>query len=174
MGNRLAAWGGTLTAIVCLAFCADLPRLFEKELMRFPADSLEGVVAPYGVEFDRNASSDGKGSLRIKADLPGFVQLYKIGDIDVENAILVYKAKLRAEKLEGQAFLEMWVGFPGKGEYFSRGLHKTVTGTTGWKAAEAIFNLNKGENPDRVNLYLTIQGKGTVWIDDIRLVKRPR
>jgi hypothetical protein len=154
--------------------CSDLSRLFEKELARFPADGLDGVVAPYGVEFDRDISSDGKGSLKVKAELPGFVQLYKVGDLDIENAVLVYKAELRAENLEGQAFLEMWVGFPGKGEFFSRGLHKTVSGTTGWKDAEAVFNLNKGDNPDRVGLYLSIQGKGTVWIDNIRLVKRPR
>jgi hypothetical protein len=68
----------------------------------------------------------------------------------------------------------MWVGFPGQGEDFSRGLHKAVTGTTGWTSAETIFNLEKGQNPDRVSLYLTVQGKGTVWVDDIRLVRRPR
>lgn len=35
------------------------------------------------------------------------------------------------------------------------------------------FFLQKGENPDNVKLNLVIEGKGTVWIDDIHLYKGP-
>jgi hypothetical protein len=33
--------------------------------------------------------------------------------------------------------------------------------------------VKKGENPDNVKLNLVINGKGTPWIDDIRLLKAP-
>ena len=143
------------------------------ELKRFPIDSLEGIITQSGVEFDKEVSSDGKGSLKIVATEPTVVRLFELGDIDIENARLIYQAKVRTEGIEGQVFLEMWCHFPGKGEFFSRGLQTPLTGTTNWTTEETPFFLKKGENPDNVKLNLVINGKGTAWIDDIRVLKGP-
>ena len=143
------------------------------ELKRFPVDSLEGIITQSGVQFDKEVSSDGKGSLKIIATEPTVVRLFELGDIDVENARLIYQAKVRTEGVEGQVFLEMWCHFPGKGEFFSRGLQTPLTGTTNWTTEETPFFLKKGENPDNVKLNLVINGKGTAWIDDIRVLKGP-
>lgn len=143
------------------------------ELKRFPVDTMEGIITQSGVEIDKTVSSDGKGSLRITATEPTVVRLFEVGDIDVENARLIYQAKVRTEGVEGQVYLEMWCHFPGKGEFFSRGLQTPLTGTTGWTTEETPFFLKKGENPDNVKLNLVISGKGTAWIDNIRLIKAP-
>jgi hypothetical protein len=143
------------------------------ELKRFPVDSLEGIITQSGVQFDKEVSSDGNGSLKIVTTEPTVVRLFELGDIDVENARLIYQAKVRTEGVEGQVFLEMWCHFPGKGEFFSRGLQTPLTGTTNWTAEETPFFLKKGENPDNVKLNLVINGKGTAWIDDIRVLKGP-
>jgi hypothetical protein len=63
----------------------------------------------------------------------------------------------------------MWCSFGGKGEFFSKGLANPLTGTTSWTTQEITFGLKRGENPENVKLNLVIDGKGTVWIDDIRL-----
>ena len=143
------------------------------ELKKFPIDSLEGLITQSGVQFDKEVSSDGNGSLKIIATEPTVVRLYELGGIDVENARLIYQAKVRTEGVEGQVYLEMWCHFPGKGEYFSRGLQTPLTGTTNWTTEETPFFLKKGENPDNVKLNLVINGKGTAWIDDIRVLKGP-
>jgi len=143
------------------------------ELKKFPIDSLEGVITQSGVQFDKEISSDGNGSLKIIATEPTVVRLYELGGIDVENARLIYQAKVRTEGVEGQVYLEMWCHFPGKGEFFSRGLQTPLTGTTNWTTEETPFFLKKGENPDNVKLNLVINGKGTAWIDDIRVLKGP-
>jgi len=143
------------------------------ELKKFPIDSLEGLITQSGVQFDKEVSSDGNGSLKIIAPEPTVVRLYELGGIDVENARLIYQAKVRTEGVEGQVYLEMWCHFPGKGEYFSRGLQTPLTGTTNWTTEETPFFLKKGENPDNVKLNLVINGKGTAWIDDIRVLKGP-
>jgi len=75
--------------------------------------------------------------------------------------------------VEGQVYLEMWCHFAGRGEFFSRGLQTPLTGTTDWTSGETPFFFKKGENPDNIKLNLIIKGKGTVWIDDIRLLKGP-
>jgi hypothetical protein len=143
------------------------------ELKRFPVDTMEGIITQSGVEIDKGISSDGNGSLKIIATGPTVVRLFELGDIDIENARLIYQAKVRTEGIEGKVYLEMWCHFPGKGEFFSRGLQTPLTGTTNWTTEETPFFLKKGENPDNVKLNLVINGKGTAWIDDIRLLKGP-
>ena len=155
-----------------LAACSKQPAQVT-DLKMYPVDSLEGIITQSGVQFDKDISSDRKGSLRITATEPAIVRLFEVGDIDVENARLIYQAKVRTENVEGKVYLEMWCHFPGKGEFFSRGLQTPLTGTTEWTTEETPFFLQKGENPDNVKLNLVIDGKGTAWIDDIRLLKAP-
>jgi len=143
------------------------------EIQHFPVDNTEEIITQSGVQIDKQISADGNGSLRITATEPTVVRLFEVGDIDVENARLIYQAKVRTEGVEGQVFLEMWCHFPGKGEFFSRGLQTPLTGTIDWTTEEIFFLLRKGENPDNVKLNLVIDGKGTAWIDDIRLLKGP-
>ena len=74
--------------------------------------------------------------------------------------------------LEGVAFLEMWVQFDGA-QYFSRGLNDAVKNKTAWKTVQTPFFFQQGQSPDKVVLNLVINGKGTVWVDDIVLSKAP-
>jgi hypothetical protein len=143
------------------------------ELKRFPLDDLEGVITRSGVALDNQISSDGGGSLRITVDEPKVIRLFETGNLDIENSRLIYRAKIRTEDIEGQVYLEMWCHFPGKGEFFSRGLENPLTGTTNWTTEEIPFFLRKGEDPDNIKLNLVINGRGTAWIDDIRLLMAP-
>ena len=142
-------------------------------LRTFPLDSIDGVIDQSGVQFDRDISSDNKGSLKITARAPAAVKLFEVTDIDIENARLIYEAKVRTEGMEGQVYLEMWCQFPGKGEFFSRGLQAPASGNTNWMTMQTPFFLKKGEKPEKVRLNLVVTGKGTAWIDDIRLIKGP-
>ena len=143
------------------------------DLKSYPLDDSQGVITQDDVSVDKEQSSDGKGSLKIVSKGPRTVRLFETGDLGVDNARIIYSAKLKTEDVKGKVYLEMWCHFPGKGEFFSRGLNNTLSGTTGWVTAETPFFLQKGEKPDNVKLNLVIDGTGTVWIDDIKLVKAP-
>ncbi|MBI5251259.1 MAG: hypothetical protein HY912_17360 [Desulfomonile tiedjei] len=145
----------------------------EVELKRYPLNDAEGVISQSEVSVDKEASPDGKGALKITAGEPRVIRLFETGKLGVEDARLIYRARLRSENLKGQAFLEMWCNFPGKGEFFSRGLKNPISGTTGWVTEETPFFLKKGENPDNVKLNLVVNGTGTVWIQDIKVLKAP-
>lgn len=145
----------------------------EVELKVYPLKDTEGVISQSDVTLDKGASPDGKNSLKIKAAEPRVVRLFETGKLDLEDARLIYRARLKCENVKGQVFLEMWLHFPGKGEFFSRGLQNPLSGTTGWVTEETPFFLKKGENPDNVKLNLVVNGTGTVWIEDIRLLKAP-
>jgi len=159
------------TLLICIAGCSSwLNR--EVELKRFPVDSLNGIVDQSGVQIDKRISSDGHGSLRITATEPKTVHLFDIRDVDVENARLIYRAQVRTENLNGQIYLEIRCHFPDKKEeLFSRKRLTQTVGTRDWTKQEAVFFLGKESKPDNIKLNLVINGTGTVWIDDIRLLK---
>jgi hypothetical protein len=83
----------------------------------------------------------------------------------------LYKAKVKSD-LDGSAFLEMWVQV-GSGQYFSKGMNDPVSQKTDWKVIQTPFFFQKGQRPGKVTLNLVINGKGTVWIDDVVLSKEP-
>ena len=143
------------------------------ELKHFALDDLSGVRAVTGVRFDPQVSADGKGSVRIDAKESMTVPLFEVTDVSVDNAILIYQASLQSENLDGRAYLEMWVRIPGKGEFFSRGLDRPVTGNMSWMTVTTPFFLESGQKPDLIRLNLVVQGKGRVWIDDIHLMRAP-
>lgn len=159
--------------VSCIVVSCSRPPKIVSELARFELNSLDGVLTESNVAVDSTVSSDGTASLKITVPGPTIVNLFELGDLDVENAKIVYRAMLRSRKLSGKAYLEMWVRFKDGGEYFSRGLDRTITGTTNWMTMEIMFILEKGQNPDNVRLNLVIEGKGTVWIDDIVILKGP-
>jgi hypothetical protein len=160
-------------AIIFIGVSCAKPSREVVEIKTYPVDTMDGLITQSGVEIDKAVSTDGKGSLKITAPEPTVVRLFDTGDIDVENARLIYQAKVRTEGINGKVYLEMWCHFPGKGEFFSRGLQTPLTGTTNWTTEETPFFLKKGENPDNIRLNIVIDGKGTAWIDDIRLLKGP-
>lgn len=66
----------------------------------------------------------------------------------------------------------MWAHV-GSAQYFSRGLNDLVRGKTDWTVAQTPFLFQKGQRPDRVTLNVVVNGKGTVWIDDIVFSREP-
>lgn len=172
MRRYFFSFAGCIVMIFTFWACAK-PSQQAVEIKHYPIDALDGIITQSGVQIDNVISKDGKGSLKITAPEPTVIRLFETGDIDIENARLIYQAKVRTEGVQGQVFLEMWCHFPGKGEFFSRGLQSPVSGTTEWTSVETPFFLQKGENPDNVKLNLVINGTGDVWIDDIRLIKGP-
>jgi predicted small lipoprotein YifL len=170
MNNKILIFVALMAVVFLVLSCGQKEPV---ELMHYPVDNTEGIITQTDVEIDIQITADGNGSLKITAEDSTVCRLFEVGDIDVENARLVYQAKVRTENVAGKAYLEMWCHFPGKGEFFSRGLQTALTGSSDWNRQETFFFLRKGENPDNVKLNLVISGKGTAWIDDIHLLKGP-
>ncbi|MDX9856825.1 MAG: hypothetical protein RBT76_03455 [candidate division Zixibacteria bacterium] len=149
------------------------------ELTAIGLESLDGIYIIDDTDSSENivslvpAGTDIGPSLRLDSRRPLRLRIGAVGDIDVENAQLVYEASLRSEALQGQAYLEMWCWFSDRGEYFSRGLDNPVSGTSDWAAHSTPFYLKAGENPDSVFLNVVVDGVGTVWVAGPRLLRMP-
>jgi hypothetical protein len=174
MSNRIVQVAIAAAIAVAAASCSKKePEPSVVVLVEYPISGVLDVLTRDSTAVDSFITSDGNGSLRIHVDTTTTIRLYEAGDLDVENARIVYQAKIRTEGVEGKVYLEMWCSFPGKGEYFARALQSPITGTTDWTSQETLFFLKPGENPDNVKLNIVVDGKGTVWVDDVRLTKGP-
>ncbi len=169
-GKATARWACGLM-VLWLAGCSR-PAGKDIELKKYELDSLDGVVQQTGIEVDTKIKAEGSGSLKITVTEPSVIRLFETGDIDVEDAALIYQAKLRTQGAEGNVYLEVCCHFEGKGEFFFRGLDNPLKGSMDWTSQEIPCYLKAGENPDNVKLNLISEGAGTVWIDNIRLIKR--
>ena len=59
-------------------------------------------------------------------------------------------------------------------DFWSRcGMNSVATATTDWKKLETPFFLQPGQKAEKVTINIVINGKGTVWVDDVRLLKAP-
>jgi len=140
-----------------------------QELKRLSLDDSSAIGLK--LRTDTAVKVEGAASLRVETPWPTSVCLGEVSGIDVEAAQLLFRARVRTA-LEGDAYLEMWVYVAG-GQYFSRGMNDTVKGKSDWKAIQTPFFLQTGQKPDKVTLNLVVNGKGTVWVDEVVLTKAP-
>jgi hypothetical protein len=139
------------------------------DLQKLSLDDLSSMGLK--IEADAKFKVQGEGSIRITTQWPTTVCLGELSGLNVEDAKLIYKAQVKSD-LEGAAYLELWAHVGG-GQYFSRGMNDPIQGRSDWKAIQTPFMFQKGQNPDKVTLNIVINGRGTIWIDDIVLSKEP-
>jgi hypothetical protein len=139
----------------------------------FPADTMEKVLTPGMIALDKAVSSDGSGSLKIAVDQPTTLRLYEVTFPGVDDAKYIYKAKLKAKDFGGDVYLQMLIHFPSGGQITSTNYQNAIGGTTDWVPLETFGIVQKKQKPDAVQLNLVLNGVGTVWVDDVHLVKAP-
>ena len=123
------------------------------------------------IETDSESKVEGKASVKITTKWPATICLGEVKGPTIEEAQLVYTAKVKTS-ITGAVGLELWAHVGG-GQYFSRDPTDIVTGESDWKELKIPFYFQKGQQPEKVTLNLMINGKGTVWVDDIKLSKAP-
>jgi len=161
---------GIIAAAIAIALFIQVLPAKGQELKRLPLDSAS--LLGTAVSTDSVVKKEGTGSIKIATQGPTNICLGAVQPLKVDNARLVYQARVKSENLEGAAFLEMWCEVGG-GRYFSRGMNSTVAGTMDWQILQTPFFLQPGQEVNRVTLNIVINGKGTVWVDDVVLFKEP-
>jgi hypothetical protein len=145
--------------------------LFKQPEPAGPPERVRGyTVSDYPLTKDMMVEEDG---WRIDFTEARDVRLFEFEQPDFDHCMVTYRAQLRTEDAQGAVYLEMWCGFPGKGEFFSRGLQQAVRGTTDWSVHETPFLLKRGQRPDLIKLNLVGEGAGTAWIKDVELLRTP-
>lgn len=156
------------SAVFGMLLLACAPAL-AADLMKLNLDDVStlGLI----IAKDAKVKTEGSSSIKFSTLWPTTVCLGEVSGLDVENATLVFSANVKSQ-LDGSAFLEMWVHVSG-GRFFSRGVNSAIQGNSDWITIQTPFILQSGQRPDKITLNLIINGRGTVWIDDVVLSKAP-
>jgi WD40 repeat protein len=101
------------------------------------------------------------------------VLLFEVARPKVEEGLLLYRARLKADGNRGRALLEVRCRFPRAGEFTVRQFWPESVAGKDWARRTLPFRLEKGERPDRVQLAVSVEGPGTVWLDDAELAFAP-
>jgi hypothetical protein len=150
---------------------ARLKSMFKGPQLAGPPVALQGFGA--SDRLTESGISTDDGGWRIEGREAGSIRLFEVAEPGVERCVLTYRAELRAADLERGAYLELWCRLPGRGEFFSKGLHQKAKGTIGWSWFEVAFNLKAEERPDLVRLNVVFEGPGTLWIRNLELLEAP-
>jgi hypothetical protein len=149
-----------------------LKSLFSMPKLAGPAQTLR-AFAPDEPTLMPGCVRAEHGEWRIDATGEQTIRLFEVAGPGVEQCLLTYRAEIKTEDLRGRAFLEMWCRLPGRGEFFSKGLQQTVSGTTDWAHYEIPFYLKKNQMPDLIRLNVAVQGAGTVRLKHVELLQTP-
>lgn len=161
---------GTLV-LALIAFWAPAGTATARYLKRIPLDNHATLGTT--VTTDTLFRTEGGASIRVRTRWPTVINIGEATRLAaIDGGLLVFRAKLRTQALDGTAYLEMWCHFADGSRYFARGLDSTVSGSTEWTQVRTVFRLEPGQVPSAVTLNLVVNGTGTVWIDEARLQAR--
>jgi hypothetical protein len=170
--NRLAVI--VLAILLAAAFACKKEVEAPSDIAVFDCGSTDKVVNADRVTVDKTVTSDGNGSLKVATETPLTVQLFEVPYPKAQDSELTFKAKIKTSEFGGDAYLQMIVHFPNGGSLNAQNYQNAIRGTTDWTELSTSVVIQPGQKPDSVNLNLVVNGVGTVWVDDIHLVKAPR
>ncbi len=141
----------------------------------FTADSTDEIVDSGAISLDTETSVDGTASIRVQRDESGkgVIGLYQVDDAEINNSRLVYMAKMKTEGVENMAYLRLRVATQNDVELVSYGPPIPLSGDSEWTEVATELFLDRGNKARSIGLDLVIDGKGTVWIDQVGLLKKP-
>jgi hypothetical protein len=150
------------------------PRTSTRVIYSNHLSSLDGIITRSGITLDTAASEDGKGVIRIDSTGPTTIRLAEVRPLNANSIMLVYRGHLRTQALRGHAYLEMWCTIRGVGEFSSKLLQSSVTGTTGWVSQQTEFFVEEGRKVEMIKLNVVVEGPGVVWVGPILLAQNVR
>jgi hypothetical protein len=116
----------------------------------------------------------GGPATRIDTRVPTVVSVKEVKLKDrLHNTELNFIATMKSRDFEGKAYLEMQLHYPSGNIIPVRSVQNPLIGSMEWYNFNVSYTLQKGEYPDKILLYLIVNGKGTLWLKSLKLQKNP-
>lgn len=143
----------------------------------FKVNSLNRVISEHNLIMDNEISYDGLGSIRVESEDSATAYLFIVRDIKLKRVNLKWEAYCKSEDLEGKAFMEIGVQIYSNSwrkydTFIYRG-DEFISKTTNWKKLKVEFLSTENRMISTVQLNLIVKGRGTVWIDQVKLTATP-
>lgn len=129
-------------------------------------DASEPTLSKSGVRVEN-------GAFVLEAKEKTTVPLFELTDPGVDQCLLTYRAKAKAEDFNGKAFLELQLKLPKMPEHSAQSIDDAVSGSTDWKSMEAPVYLYSGQKPEKLKLNVVMDGQGTIRMKDVEVLSAP-
>ena len=154
---------------------AGAPAAKAKQSVRADAQA-EIALVRAAAGKDGLVAEEAADTLRVTTGQPAIVPLAAANaeTARLQNMPLRYTAELSAQALDGAAHLEVHVLLSGgkKGYVFGRDTQDTaVIPADGWKTVTGSFMLKPDDVADQIKISLVVDGKGSVLVRNLRLVR---
>jgi erythromycin esterase len=127
-------------------------------------------MGEYAIGLDRKTVAAGKAAAFIRADKPGngatLTQMTAPGDLKGKRVRL--SAKVKTNAVETGAGLWLRIDTPDGTQGFDNSFNRRIQGDTNWATAEVVLDVSEKATGIAYGMIL-FGGKGTVWIDDVKL-----
>jgi hypothetical protein len=114
-----------------------------------------------------------RDELEVRTTRSATVHLFDVPVSKLEQCVILYRARIKAESLKSSAYAEMWCHVAGHGKFFSKGLDQRVSKIGEWQTVEIPFYLTSGQQADLLNLNLVFDGAGVVRLKEIEIQSAP-
>lgn len=110
-------------------------------------------------------------ALRVDLDYTSVFNLKKVdlGGQSYSGKTLNYSLRTKTMNFEGQAFLELAIRFKGTTTLYRRGFNSKVVNNSDWQTLRVAYPIRPSEKPEIAYLNVIVEGRGTIWFDDIKM-----
>lgn len=143
-----------------------------KQIDFFSCDDTERIVSSDLVTIDAGSASEGAGCLKMVVEQPTTVPLVEV-KFPGEGAKYTIQFKMRVKDFLGDAYGQMNVNYASGGKQEVKNYQNAIGATSDWIPMELSWVVQKGQKVDSLTLYAVLGGSGTVWVDEIRVIRAP-
>jgi hypothetical protein len=111
--------------------------------------------------------------LEVQSEEAAIKSLFDLSLPNVDQAIIAYRFQICTDNLKSAVYPQMWCRIPEKGQFFSQGIDRKVSGTHDWTQMEIPFYLEKGQTADLLHLNFAFEGAGAVRLRNIEVTSTP-
>lgn len=166
----------TVAAAAALALAAtvacDKKAEPPKQIDFISCDDTERILSSDLVTVDKASAAEGAGCLKMVVDQPTTLSLAEF-KFPGEGAKYTVQFKMRVKDFLGDAYGQMNVNYASGGKQEIKNYQNAIGATSDWVPMELSWVVQKGQKVDSLTLYAILGGSGTVWVDEIRLIRAP-
>ncbi len=164
---------GIVVVVGLLAATACKPKVEPpKEVETFSCDTLDNLLTPQAVVVDKQGAAEGGGALKMVAEQPATIPLYDM-KFPGEGAKFTLRYKMKVKDFLGDAYGQMDVNFASGGKQEVKNYQTALGATSDWLDRELVYTVQKGQKVNSITFSAVLGGSGTVWVDDVHLIRAP-
>jgi len=143
-----------------------------KEIDAFNCDTADRFLSPDAATLEKSGAAEGAACFKFVVEQPSTVPLFEV-KFPGDAAKFTIRFKMRVKDFLGDAYGLMAVNYASGGKQEIKNYDKALGATSDWVPMELSWTVQKGQKVDSLVLSAALSGTGTVWIDDVHVIRAP-